>query len=221
MSETTRPARRLPPWAKAAGFAAGLGLLLATDDATWHEVCDFADRLQDARLSWTFFRHFGSLWATFLAIALTHRLARDRMRLVPALLAATLLTGAFTALLKPAFGRVRPDKTDGKTEFRGPAKGFAAVFGGEKFPQSFPSGHATTAFANAYGLTAMYPPAKPVFLVCAALSAGSRVEAEAHFVSDVYAGGLIGWFGSAWVFAAAERLRRKYGRGATAPAPGS
>jgi undecaprenyl-diphosphatase len=62
---------------------------------------------------------------------------------------------------------------------------------------SFPSGHATTAFAVAFSLGCFYPGIMPVLIVLAANVAISRVVSGMHFVSDVVVGsgmgGLLGY----------------------------
>jgi undecaprenyl-diphosphatase len=57
---------------------------------------------------------------------------------------------------------------------------------------SFPSGHATTAFATAVVLAAWYPRQAVVFVGLAALVGLSRILLGAHFPSDVLAGALLG-----------------------------
>jgi undecaprenyl-diphosphatase len=57
---------------------------------------------------------------------------------------------------------------------------------------SFPSGHATTAFATAVVLAAWYPRQAVGFVGLAALVGLSRILLGAHFPSDVLAGALLG-----------------------------
>jgi undecaprenyl-diphosphatase len=57
---------------------------------------------------------------------------------------------------------------------------------------SFPSGHATTAFAAAVLLSLWHPRASGVFWTLAALVGVSRIVLGAHFPSDVLAGALLG-----------------------------
>jgi len=58
---------------------------------------------------------------------------------------------------------------------------------------SFPSGHTITAFAICTPLVAQYPNAAPGILFCAVSIAASRVILGMHFLSDVVAGGVLGW----------------------------
>jgi undecaprenyl-diphosphatase len=58
---------------------------------------------------------------------------------------------------------------------------------------SFPSGHTITAFAVCTPLIAQYPSAAPGVLFCALSIAASRVLTGMHFLSDVVAGGVLGW----------------------------
>lgn len=62
---------------------------------------------------------------------------------------------------------------------------------------SFPSGHATTAFAAATALGLFWRSARPWLLVAASLVALSRIVLGAHYVSDVAAGGLLGMLSTA------------------------
>jgi undecaprenyl-diphosphatase len=58
---------------------------------------------------------------------------------------------------------------------------------------SFPSGHTITAFAVSTPLIVQYPEAAPGILFCALSIAVSRVITGMHFLSDVVAGGVLGW----------------------------
>ena len=58
---------------------------------------------------------------------------------------------------------------------------------------SFPSGHTMTAFAATGQMAAHFPQAAPMLYFCAGSIALSRVALGMHFLSDVLAGGLLGW----------------------------
>jgi undecaprenyl-diphosphatase len=81
-------------------------------------------------------------------------------------------------------------------------------FAGTEAYASFPSSHAVTAFALAFGVTAVWPRAWPAMIVYALLIAGSRLVLLAHHPSDVVAGALIGVLGAMSVryWFAARRL---------------
>ncbi len=67
---------------------------------------------------------------------------------------------------------------------------------------SFPSGHTITAFAVAVVLSRFYPDMAPGLFFCAASVAVSRILLGMHFLSDVFAGALIGTalaFGAVWL----------------------
>jgi membrane-associated phospholipid phosphatase len=59
--------------------------------------------------------------------------------------------------------------------------------------QSFPSGHANTAFGLASALIAAAPGRRRLWLGLAAAVSASRLVVNAHFLSDVVAGALLGW----------------------------
>lgn len=90
--------------------------------------------------------------------------------------------------------------------------------------QSFPSGHAATAFAAAAALSAWAPSRRRGWLLAAAAGVGiSRVVLNAHFLSDVLAGGVIGWWSGAAGLALVRRhiVPRWPFRRAAAEAPGA
>jgi len=73
---------------------------------------------------------------------------------------------------------------------------------------SFPSGHATTAFALATLLSLWYPRWAPAFVALAGLVALSRVALGAHFPSDVLAGAVLGMGVALIVHAKVPGVRR-------------
>ena len=92
--------------------------------------------------------------------------------------------GLITPLLKRAFGRARPSQNEGAHSF--------TPFSSHH--ESFPSGHATNAFACATAIAA-HSDGWIVPSIAYTLASGvafSRVNDRAHFPSDVLAGALIG-----------------------------
>jgi membrane-associated phospholipid phosphatase len=151
--------------------------------------------------------HLGSPEVVAPAIALAWLAGRALDR--PALAAASLrvgvpvaLTGVATLALKLAVGRVRPEDSAAEPDTYRPFSGHG----------SFPSGHASVAFAAATALDretgsrwvpwVVYP--------LAGLVAWSRVRDDRHWTSDVVAGAALG----AWTAAKThEALRARAGRG--------
>jgi len=112
---------------------------------------------------------------------------------------AIALPGLITTTVKHFIGRVRPSAM-------GP---FAYVpFSWRPDYAGMPSGHATTAFAVAVALGAIWPRARPLLWLYALVIALSRVVISAHYVSDVIAGAFIGGFVALLVsnYFAARRL---------------
>jgi membrane-associated phospholipid phosphatase len=100
---------------------------------------------------------------------------------------AIALPGLVVSVVKRLIGRVRPSVI-------GP---FAYVpFSWRPDYASMPSGHATTAFAVAVALGALWPRARPLLWLYALVIALSRVIIAAHYPSDVIAGACVGGFGA-------------------------
>jgi len=133
-------------------------------------------------------------WLTALiACAIYFFDPRGRRRAVVVVFSVLAVTLAAN-VIKVSTGRLRPKsvQTIGGVPVHawlGPAGGL-----GNPRARSFPSGHTSTAFAHAAVLSAIYPAATPVFYALAAPVPISRVLMRAHFVSDVYAGGLLAVF---------------------------
>ena len=115
--------------------------------------------------------------------------------------AAIAIPGLFVAIVKRLIGRARPfvageDAWSYKLLVWRPD--YAA----------FPSGHATTAFAAAVAIGAVWPRARAVMWSYAVVIAVSRVIVTAHHPSDVIAGAIVGTIGALLVrnWYAARRL---------------
>jgi len=97
------------------------------------------------------------------------------------------LPGLVSTVVKRWIGRVRPSAF-------GP---FAyEPFSWRPEYASFPSGHATTAFAALVAIGFVFPRVRPALWVYAVLIAASRVMVCAHYPSDVIVGAAFGAFGA-------------------------
>ncbi len=100
-------------------------------------------------------------------------------------IAASLIAGGLiTPALKVVVGRERPSTTSATFRF----KPFSSN-------SSFPSGHATEAFAVATAIAENYPAwwVQTLAYGTAGLVGYARIEQNSHFASDVVAGSLVGW----------------------------
>jgi membrane-associated phospholipid phosphatase len=118
------------------------------------------------------------------------------------LFCAVAVSSLVTEVLKYCIGRGRP--------FVG---GEANVFLFSHFADSsayysFPSGHATTAFALAFAVSVVWPRARLAMAVYALIIAATRLVLLAHHPSDVVAGAMVGIIGAMFVryWFAARRL---------------
>jgi undecaprenyl-diphosphatase len=186
-----------------AGLAALIIVLMLAFDAT--EIGLMPERGSPALWSVRILTDFGKdiyvLWtlaAVFVVVALAYPLARSGSRPSLARLAigveylflAVALPVLAAELIKWIAGRGRPF-------VGGKANAFNFVpFSGTESYFSFPSGHAVTAFALAFAVTAIRPRLWVVAFVYALLIGASRLVLLAHHPSDVVGGALIGIVGA-------------------------
>jgi membrane-associated phospholipid phosphatase len=96
------------------------------------------------------------------------------------------ISNLVTDVLKWGVGRGRPF-------VGGEANAFNfSHFAWDRAYYSFPSGHATTAFALAFAVSALWPKARMVMAVYALIIAATRLVLLSHHPSDVVAGALVG-----------------------------
>jgi membrane-associated phospholipid phosphatase len=153
------------------------------------------------------------LWALFalMAVVLIASAAMRGMARSLLLGLGTRLQFLFLAVLVPVLtgdllkwivGRGRPFVGGEANAFN-----FSHFAGGEAFA-SFPSGHANTAFALAFAVSALWPQTRFVMLIYALIICATRLVLLAHHPSDVVAGALVGVLGAMVVryWFAARRL---------------
>jgi membrane-associated phospholipid phosphatase len=191
---------RRPLITATAGVAAACAVSVALIDrpvALWVQSLDpalrgAAGRFSDLGLSTGWL--IGSALLTLAGFAIARRstdaAARRRWRsyaLAPLFVfAGVAVAGLTTDLVKALLGRFRP-----KLFFRDGSYGFDFLHTRADYV-SFPSGHATTAFALATALTLLWPRPAAAYVAVALAIAASRVLSNAHWLSDVLAGGLVG-----------------------------
>jgi membrane-associated phospholipid phosphatase len=138
------------------------------------------------------------------AVRSDRRLVRAAVRMLLAHELATLLKN----VVKTSVDRTRPRSMDGR--------GHAPLRPGktqDKEESSFPSGHAAGAVAVARALGRELPEQRLPALVGAGVIAGVQVPRDAHHLSDVVAGALIGMTAEAAANAwwnLATRIERRY-----------
>jgi undecaprenyl-diphosphatase len=138
----------------------------------------------------------GVVWAVAAAVrGFVHR--RLAMAACQVVIAITIAWVIPEAVLKPLTGRPRPFLV---------SAAIPVVHHEHPKSSSFPSGHASTAVAGAYALTAMWPVARPCCWALAALIIVSRAYLGVHYPTDLVAGGLLGWL-IAWLVVGGTKWR--------------
>lgn len=183
-----------------AGLAALTGFLIANDEAVFRNFKDYRDRNGWARAAGPIITQMGSwgAWGAagfFLGVGL---LTGDRKSTETAVLSvnAMLQSQIVVYFLKGLSGRQRPGTADGIDHWSGPV-GFFKMFegGNTRTYDSFPSGHAITAFSMATVVAMQYRDSVwvPIISYTVAAAVGlSRVTEEKHWFSDVVVGGVLG-----------------------------
>jgi hypothetical protein len=173
-------------WERFGGVVVLVGGLMLADENIDREVQQnrsrFTDRVSDATTG------FGGAWASnlgvgFLAAGYLFRDWNTRETGREILEAGFISHLLDKWVLKPAFGRERPIESNGETRFH--------AFSSN---DSFPSGHATQAFALASVISIRSKGwvVPTVAYGAAALVAFDRVNDRVHFASDVVAGAVLG-----------------------------
>src|ERR1700709_605569 len=139
-----------------------------------------------------------ALAAILLAIALLFPRARGTARSVLIGFGTRILFIFFAVLLPVLAGEIIKDIVGrGRPFVGGQANAFNfSHFAGTEAYASFPSGHAITAFALAFAVSAVWPHLRSVMLIYAVMIGASRLVLLAHHPSDVVAGALIGVIGA-------------------------
>jgi undecaprenyl-diphosphatase len=213
-AEAARRLARHSLWVSAAGAALIIALMVAFDTT---EIQMMPPRgtpgLWPIRILTDFGKDAYVLWSLAGALVIVALVAASKRGISRALLLGfgTRLQFLFLAvltsvlvgeLLKFAIGRGRPFVGGKPNPFN------FVPFNGTEAHFSLPSGHATTAFALAFAISALWPRLRVFMLTYAVVIALTRLVLLAHHPSDVVAGALVGIVGAMAVryWFAARRL---------------
>ncbi|RLA80107.1 MAG: phospholipid phosphatase [Epsilonproteobacteria bacterium] len=136
------------------------------------------------------------------------------------LLYINIFSGLISLLLKWFFGRIRPwglrpnHNEFGFSLFQNFDLGFIdkmkhhflTVQDSPTTYSSFPSGHTTTVFAVFTYLVILFPKYLYLWLSIAIIVASSRVLANDHFISDIFAGIMVGTISTMFIY---SKMRKK------------
>jgi undecaprenyl-diphosphatase len=136
---------------------------------------------------------FGDGWHWLLAAASLGLGGGDGREVLPAAVLCAAVANTLQIVFKRGVRRPRPSLGGGG------AIAAAALLDFDRY--SFPSGHATNAFALGTLLSLAFPSLAAPSLAAAALVAASRVVLGRHYASDVLAGALLGSATGTLVFA--------------------
>ncbi|MES2124486.1 MAG: phosphatase PAP2 family protein [Gemmatimonadota bacterium] len=181
-----RPAVKVIILATAAIVAAHLG-----DSWAWHHL--IKPGIYDHDMG-RMFRTVGFL-PVWLLLAIGLWLSTGSARKGWLLALVPTAGGALAEILKILLRRERPGLHDGAYYFRPFSDHLIATK-----DIGLPSSHALVAFSAAWLLCRLYPRGWPVWLFLAAACAVTRVQAQAHFLSDVTVAAVAAWFLVAWVW---------------------
>lgn len=150
---------------------------------------------------------FSVILVFFLMLRMDPKHRHEAFLLAIAVFAATIAV----SLVKTTTSRARPSEFLEHGRMWHAFAGFASA----KYC-SFPSGHATTAFAFSLALSRTYPRGRAIFFTAAVLCAVSRVLDLQHYPSDVIVGAVLGgWVASGiyrwqWSASLAEGLANAF-----------
>lgn len=126
--------------------------------------------------------YWGIVWLVIGVIVFIWEEVRDKKGLIALIIALTISELLVEILFKNLFGRLRPQYNIIET----------IVIWDLSKSFSFPSGHATVAFAAAYILAKEHKKWRFFYYLLAMLISFSRVYLGKHYPSDVFAGAVLG-----------------------------
>lgn len=196
LSTYERRERRRRRVRTALGVSVALAALWAVDRSMYHWLKpedNEALRRLELRDWYRTLRVAGTLWPWLFITAGLWLHARGRGDekggwAAVRILAAAAAGGAVAEVMQMLCGRLRPSETRGEHVYRGLLERFRDTSG-----LALPSSHAAVAFAAGYMVWFIYPRAGAAALAAAAGCGLTRMLAGAHFASDVFVAGLVGY----------------------------
>ncbi|CAN5776333.1 hypothetical protein BH11BAC4_BH11BAC4_26710 [soil metagenome] len=191
-------------WGKFGAFAVLTGALFLADEPVQQEALRFRTRNPDVIKVGKFITNFGGLYEmyTLAGLGAYGFIFKNQKLKTTTLLAsqAYITGGVIESVLKFVSGRTRPNYYDplleAEPKFKGPFGNTSKDYKGRRSNSSFPSGHATVAFAAAtvYAMEYRSTVWVPILAYSAAgLISASRITENKHWFTDVFVGSVFGY----------------------------
>ena len=192
-------------WIKVAKFGVVAGALMFVDEPVQKKAVNFRKANKFLTNTSLYITNTGGSYEaiTLAAMATIGYVFKFEKARATALLAsqAYITSGVFNQVLKHIAGRQRPsvynkDQVEAAPTFKGPFAKGGTDQNGKKLATSFPSGHATAAFAAAtvYAMEYKDKPLIPIISYTgASLICLSRITENQHWVTDVFVGAGLGY----------------------------
>lgn len=192
-------------WWRTAEFVGGMTTLALADEPMQKFALDLRNHNKSVRNVSRYITNTGGLYEIYglTGLAVYGWVFKNNRMKTASLLAgqAYIVSGAFESALKLITGRQRPVVVDSihleaEPTFHGPFYRFPSDGNGKRTNGSFPSGHATVAFAAATVYASEYKD-RPLVVVSAysiaSLISLSRITENKHWVTDVLTGATLGY----------------------------
>lgn len=191
-------------WGKFAAFGGAIGALMLADEPIQREALVFKNQNPNAAKISRIISNSGgpTEFIGLTSIGIYSFLAKNvKLQTTTLLASQAYITGMLVeGTIKFLSGRTRPSYYDpsGEAEptFKGPFGNTSHDFNGDRSNSSFPSGHATVAFAAATVYSMEYR--KTIWVPIVAYSAASlislsRITENKHWTTDVLVGAMLGY----------------------------
>ena len=191
-------------WGKFGAFVLVSGALCFADEPIQQEALRFRNRNPDVIKVGKYITNFGGLYEMYTLGALgaySFIFKNQKLKTTTLLASQAYITGGvIESVIKFVSGRTRPNYYDPATEaepkFTGPFGNTSRNYQGGRSNSSFPSGHATVAFAAATVFAMEYRSTVwvPILSYSAAtLISVSRITENKHWATDVFVGAVLGY----------------------------